>query len=98
MAKVSFREKGATLHGSLCGCTYYVRAGKQFMHLQPRPHRFRDLVVHNATARIQREMLNRTPQHVADMQRIADDYPAIKKTAERMFDAFLPIFGTPDFV
>ena len=93
MAKVIFKESGARLHGSLCGCTYRVRAGKQFMHLQPVPARFRDRIIHNATAGIQRNMLNRTPQSVADMQRIADQYPAINKAAERMFDAFRPIFG-----
>ena len=92
MARIIWKEKGAELRGTLCGIVYKVVNGKQRAYVLPQPEDPRGSTVYWCVRVIQRRALECTGGTVADRQRIADEYAAIKKAVERMFDDFLPVF------
>ena len=94
MASIKWNEEGAELRGTLCGIVYKVVNGKQRAYVLPKPDNHKGATVHDCVRIIQRDALRRTAETVADRQRIADEYAAIKKAVERMYDDFLPVFRT----
>ena len=93
MARVILKDKNATVRGALCGLIYKYRNGTQYVYMAAQPKTFRGRIVYQSVAKIQRYKLERTDQKGADMQRIADEYQAIKKAVERMYEAFEPVIG-----
>ena len=93
------------LHGTFGGFVYRFTYGKQRMHVQPEPllpknankkqreaHN-KAVTVLTCIAEIQLTQYRQGEQTVARMQQIADEYAAIKKAVERMYDDFRPYFG-----
>ena len=93
MARVIWKNPCARLHGTLCGVIYKVRYGRQHAYVPPLPGNFIARVTQRCVADIQQRKLMRTSQTPQDMQRIADEYPAIKIAVERMVLDFHPMFG-----
>ena len=93
------------LHGTFGGMVYRYSYGKQRMHMVAMPRLAKDAnkkererhekecIVRECVAEIQLVEYRQGAQTVARMQQIADEYAAIKKAVERMYDDFQPYFG-----
>ena len=106
MANVIFKDgEVQELHGTFGGMVYRFSYGKQRMHMQALPglaenagrkereRHERECIVLDCVAEIQLTEYRQGAQTVARMQEIADEYAAIKKAVERMYDDFRPYFG-----
>lgn len=94
MARITFKQgEVQELHGTFCGLIYTLRGGRQFVKAQKPATCIAGSIIQDCVKSIQSTMFSRTDKSVREMQRIADDYPAIKKACERMYKDFLPVFG-----
>ena len=96
MARVKWKKDGERLHGTLCGVVYRVVNGKQHAHIAAPASDHRGRTVQECVRVIQCHALERTASKAEDRQRIADEYPAIKKAVERMYEDFAPMFSPDD--
>ena len=105
MANVIFKAgERQELHGTFGGMVYRYSYGKQRMHMMAMPRLAKDAtkaqrerhekecMVLECVAQIQLAEYRQGAQTVARMQEIADEYQAIKKAVERMYDDFKPYF------